>query len=128
MEIDPPEVYRSKAILPTNLHYGSSRTCAFNNKRNELAHEDMALLHSSKYQQALRRYHDRNVKTRSFNVGNLVLRRVLATKDKQKLSPPWEGPYIISRVIRPGSFKQKTIEGQEFTNAWNIAQLRKFHP
>ena len=34
---------------------------------------DVALLHSTKYQQALQRYHSRRVRDRAFNVGDLVL-------------------------------------------------------
>jgi hypothetical protein len=35
---------------------------------------DVALLRCAKYQQALRRYHERNVRSREFHVGDLVLR------------------------------------------------------
>jgi hypothetical protein len=35
---------------------------------------DVALLRCAKYQQALRRYHERNVHSREFHVGDLVLR------------------------------------------------------
>ena len=55
----------------------------------------MALLHSAKYQQALRRYHDRNVRKRAFQVGDLVLRRVQSNVGRHKLFPPWEGPFIV---------------------------------
>ena len=49
---------------------------------------DIALLRSAKYQQALRRYHNRRVRGRSFNVGDLVLRLVQSNKHRHKLSPP----------------------------------------
>ena len=35
-----------------------------------------ALTQSVRYLQGVRRYHDRNVQQRSFNVGDLVLRRI----------------------------------------------------
>jgi hypothetical protein len=35
---------------------------------------DIALLRCTKYQQALRRYHERNVRPHEFHVGDLVLR------------------------------------------------------
>lgn len=89
---------------------------------------DIALLHSAKYQQSLRRYHDGKVKSRSFEVGDLVLRRVPTTKGRHKLTPPWEVPFILSRVLLPGAYKLKTPEGEEFDSAWNIAHLRKFYP
>ena len=49
---------------------------------------DIALLHSAKYQQALRRYHGRRVWDRAFNIGDLVLRLVQSNMDHHKLSPP----------------------------------------
>ena len=56
---------------------------------------DVALLRSARYQQALRRYHGRRVRDRAFKVGDLVLRLLQSNKDHHKLSPPWEGPYVI---------------------------------
>jgi hypothetical protein len=35
-----------------------------------------ALVQSSRYHEGIRRYHDRNVKEHSFNIGDLVLRRI----------------------------------------------------
>ena len=54
---------------------------------------------------------------RAFNVGDLVLRLILSNKNCHKLYPPWEGPYVITEVLRPGTYKFKTIDGEVFTNA-----------
>ena len=89
---------------------------------------DIALLRSAKYQQALRWYHSRRVRDWAFNVGDLILRLVQSNKDHHKLSSPWEGPYVVVEVLRPGAYKLKTINGEVFTNAWNIEQLRHFYP
>jgi hypothetical protein len=58
----------------------------------------------------------------------LVLCLVQSNKDRHKLSPPWEGPYIVVEVLKPGTYKLKTTDGEVFTNAWNIQQLRRFYP
>jgi hypothetical protein len=60
-------VYGSKAILPTDLEYGVLRVRVYDDQGNQASLEDavdqleeahdVALLHSAKYQQALRRYH-----------------------------------------------------------------------
>ena len=71
-----------------------------------------ALLRSAKYQQALRRYHSRGVRGQAFNVGDLVLRLVQSNKNSHKLSLPWEGPYVIVEVLRPGTYKLRTIDGE----------------
>ena len=65
------------------------------------------LLRSARYQQTLRRYHERRIREMTLQVRDLVLQRVMSTKDKHQLSPPWEGPYNIAEVIRPGTYKLK---------------------
>jgi transposase InsO family protein len=77
-------VYGAEAILPMDLEYGSPRTKAYDDRGNQTSREDsldrleeaqdVALLHSARYQQALRRYHARRVRPRGFQVGDLVLR------------------------------------------------------
>jgi len=123
-------VYRGKVVLPTNLDYRAPSVRAYNEEGAEASHQDamdqldeacdITLLHSVKYQQALRRYHGRRVRDRAFNIGDLVLRLVQSNKDRHKLSPPWEGPYVIVEVLQPGAYKLKTINGEVFTKAWNI--------
>jgi hypothetical protein len=87
---------------------------------------DVALIRTAKYQQALQRYHGHHVQGRAFNIGNLVLQLVQSNKDHHKLSPPWEGPFIIAEVLRLGTYKLQTTDGEVFTNAWNIEQLHRF--
>ena len=88
----------------------------------------MALLNSARYQQKLRRYHDKHVRKRDLNVGDLVLRRRQSNQGCHKLTPPWEGPYVVAEVLKPGTYKLADEKGAVFTNAWNIEQLRRFYP
>jgi hypothetical protein len=60
-----------------------------------------ALIQSARYLEGIRHYHDRNVKERSFNVGDLFLRRIQNTEGLHKLSSPWEGPFTVAKVIGP---------------------------
>jgi hypothetical protein len=78
-------VYGYEAMLPTDVEYGCPRLRAYNEQNNDAAREnaldqleearDVALLHSARYQQSLRRYHDQHVYRRDLNVGDLVLQR-----------------------------------------------------
>jgi hypothetical protein len=88
----------------------------------------MALLWSAKYQQALQRYHVRNMHPHEFHVGDLVLRQVQGNKDKHKLSPPSEGPFIIHEVLRPGMYKIQYEDGRVIIDAGNIEHLHPFYP
>jgi hypothetical protein len=102
-------VHGSEAVLPTDIDYGNPQVRAYTEEGNQVALEDaidqldeardVALLWSAKYQQALRRYHERNVRPCEFHVGDPVLRRVQGSKDRHKLSPPWEGPFVIHEVL-----------------------------
>jgi hypothetical protein len=111
---------------------------AYNERNNDATREDalnqleeardVALLHSARYQQSLRCYHDRHVRRCDLDVGDLVLRRNQNTKGRHKLTPPWEGPYIIAEVLKPGTYKLSNEKGEIFTNAWNIEQICRFFP
>jgi hypothetical protein len=115
-------VYGAEAILPTDLEYGSPRTRAYDDQRNQTNREDsldqleeardVALLHSTRYQQSLRRYHARGVRSQDLQVGDLVLRLRQGTRGRHKLTPPWEGPFIIAKVLKPGTYKLANSQGE----------------
>jgi hypothetical protein len=131
-------VYGAEAILPTDLEYGSPRTRAYDDQSNQTRREDsldqleearyMALLHSARYQQSLRRYHARGVRSRDLQVGDLVLRLRQDARGRHKLTPPWEGPFIIAKILKPGTYKLANSQGKVYKDAWNIRQLRLFYP
>ena len=57
-----------------------------------------------------------------------MLRRTQSTKEKHKLSPPREGPYTVTEVIQPGTYRLEDNNGNVLNNTWNIEQLRRFFP
>ena len=71
----------------------------------------LALSRSNIYQQSLHRYHNKKVRPHSFREGNHVLRLIQRTADQHKLSAPWEGPFIISKV--PGNDSYYLIDAQK---------------
>jgi hypothetical protein len=91
-------VYGAEAILPTDLEYGSPRARAYDDQSNRTSREDsldqleeardMALLHSARYQQSLRCYHARGVRSRYLQVGDLVLRLRQDARGRHKLTHP----------------------------------------
>jgi hypothetical protein len=46
----------------------------------------------------------------------------------QAFTPPWEGPFIIAKILKPGTYKLANDQGEVYSNAWNIEQLRRFYP
>jgi hypothetical protein len=61
-------------------------------------------------------------------VGDLVLRLRQDARGRHKLTPPWEGPFVIAKVLKPGTYKLANSQGEVYDNAWNIQQLRRFYP
>ena len=96
-------------MLPSDLDHGAPRVKAFDHDRATEAQQDVVdlleeahkttVIRSARYQQTLHRYHERNIRGRILEVGDLVLQRTQSTKEKHKLSPPWEGPYTVIEVI-----------------------------
>jgi hypothetical protein len=128
--------------LPSDVQYDSPRVEAYKEEDAEASRQlsvdlleeerDLAAQRSAIYQQNLRRYHSRRVHQRSF-------------KESHKLSPPWEGPFVISKALLNGSYylvdireldkqpskKRKRRDPDdiydETDRPWNIAQLRPFY-
>ena len=125
-------------MLPSDLNHSAQRVKAFDHNRAMKAQQDIVdllkeacettIIRSACYQQTLRRYHERKIRGRILEVGDLVLRRTQSTKEKHKLSPPWEGPYMVTEVIQSGAYQLKDDNGNILTNTWNIEQLCHFFP
>ncbi|GAA0160627.1 hypothetical protein LIER_39070 [Lithospermum erythrorhizon] len=69
------------------------------------------------------------VKNRQFNVGDLVLRMYAITRPncKNKLSPKWEGPYKISKVVGPATYELSHLNGRLINHTWHATKLRKYY-
>ena len=118
--------YEAEAVLPSNLNHGAPRVKAYDRDQAVEDQQDavdlleeapeMTVIRSAHYQQTLHRYHERKIRGRTLEVGDLVLWRTQSTKEKHKLSPPWEGPYTVTEVIRPCAYRLEDINGNVVTN------------
>jgi hypothetical protein len=127
-------VYGAEAVLPTDIEFDTPRVVRYTKDEAKEACEDsidlleeareLALSRTALYQQQLRRYHSRKI------------RLIQNTKGMHKLSSPWEGPCIISRVL--GNEAYYLIDTRELRNnkadnseketerPWNVNRLRPF--
>ena len=90
---------------------------------------DTAQLRVAQYQQKVAQYYNSKLKPRHFQENDLVLREAAASMPLKtsKLSAPWEGPYKVSKVIRPGTYRLTHLDGSSIPNAWNAIHLKKFY-
>ena len=131
-------VYGSEVILSADIMWKSPRlemydsTEADGSRQLEVDSLDEmrcnALLRSTRYLQNMRRYHDRNIQTRYFNIRDMDLRIIQDEIGLHKLNSRWEGPFIVTKVTGPGSYRLIYPDGLEVPNSWNIEHLQKFYP
>ena len=96
---------------------------------------DLAEARLTIYQHDLRRYHSRWVKTRTFQEGDLVLQLIQDQTDMRKLSPPWEGPFVVNKNMHNESYylidvrdhKDSRTSEEETRRPWNIAHLWPYY-
>ncbi|XP_075642005.1 uncharacterized protein LOC142613515 [Castanea sativa] len=82
----------------------------------------------ARYQDLMAKYYNSKVRHRNFQVGDLVLKRVLdATRDASqgKLGPNWEGLYRIISWHRKGTYYLETLDGRKLSHLWNTEHLKK---
>ncbi|KAL0395195.1 UNVERIFIED_CONTAM: hypothetical protein Slati_4485700 [Sesamum latifolium] len=129
-------VYGTEAIIPAELGIPSHRVMNFSKECNEnLLRENLdlieelrekAFLRVQRYKNIMISSYNRRVKSRSFQVGDLVLQRADALKLIGKLDPTWEGPYKVTSVIGKGAYELEDPEGWPLPRPWNIHNLKKY--
>ncbi|KAL1201125.1 hypothetical protein V5N11_009743 [Cardamine amara subsp. amara] len=90
---------------------------------------DQALLRIQNYQQSAARYYNKKVRNRIFQEGDLVLRKVYEnTKEcDNKMGAKWEGPYSISKIVKPGVYELITMSGEQILHSWNSINLKRYY-
>jgi hypothetical protein len=130
-------IYGSEAILPADIMWKSPRVEMYDEgevdeaRQLELDYVEearcTALVQSARYLQGIRRYHVRNVRERSFNIGDLVLRRIQDESGLHKLGGPIrrQAGYktgIISTTISRGP---RCSELLEYLKPAQVLPMRK---
>ena len=91
---------------------------------------EQVLKRTEDYQRRTARYYNQKVKPRSYKPRDLVLKKLLPARKNPahgKLGPNWEGPYIVTRVIKPGNYELQTEEGKILSHTWNAKHLKRFY-
>ncbi|XP_019153722.1 PREDICTED: uncharacterized protein LOC109150267 [Ipomoea nil] len=131
-------VYGAEARLPVEAWIASPRESGYVEGENDAARSldldcieerrDLAAQRIADYQKRIKATRDVRVRPRYFQVGDYVLRRREASQPQEggKLAQNWEGPYVVSAVIRPGTYKLETTTGRPVDRTWNSENLVMF--
>ena len=119
--------YGADAVIPAKIGLTSYRVQSYTEDKNEEAMRlqldlvdearAMATQRLARYQNLMSKHYNARVRHRNFQIGDLVLRKVMGvTKDptQGKLGPNWEGPYRITSWQRKGTYHLETMDGRKF--------------
>jgi ribonuclease HI len=131
--------YAVEAVIPLEVGLPTTRTTEFDVEENESSlrmdlnlveeRRDMATIRLALYQHQMKRGYDKNIRPRSFQVGDLVLRKVVANTrnpNEGKLGPNWEGPYRVTSFVGVGAYRLTDLDGKSVLRPWNICNLKKY--
>ena len=132
--------YRSEVVVPIEVHMANHKVMKYQDEENEeQLHLNLDLIdevrmdteqRTTRYKNLMARQYDAMVKPRSFNIGDLVLKRVsLSTKNPAhgKLGPNWGGPYRVINCKRKGSYYLEALDGRKLEYPWNVEHLRRYY-
>lgn len=63
----------------------------------------------------IERYYNKRVRLVTFHEGDFVYKNNEASRNTKprKLTPNWEGPYLVIKKFREGMYKLSTMDGKE---------------
>jgi hypothetical protein len=69
-----------------------------------------------KYQESLKRYYNKSVVLHQLEIGDLVLKKDICTKDKHKFSSPWKGQFIVVDIATPKAYVLAEVDSGMLPN------------
>ena len=131
--------YEIEAIILTKIGMPTLRTEIPEKANAEAVTKDLDMtdeLHEAtavritSYQQRLKNLYNRRVKPRTFQEGDMVLRRIfenMANPADGKFQSNWDGPYTIVRVGAARSSALIKLDGTPVPRMWNVMHLKRYY-
>ncbi|XP_070025537.1 uncharacterized protein [Nicotiana sylvestris] len=135
-------VYGTKAIIPAEVEIPSLRIIQETELRDaewiRSHYEQLALIdvkrmnvvcHGHLYQNRMFRAFNKRVKQRQFEPGQLVLKKIFPHQDeaKGKLSPNWQGHYMVHRVLTGGALILAKMVGEIHPKPINSDAVKRYY-
>ena len=82
------------------------------------------------YHCRLENLYNRHVKPQVFQPRDLVLRKAFentANPVAGKFQANWEGPYIVTRAVKSGSYALDKLDGTFVPRMWNAMHLKRYY-
>ena len=138
-------VYGQEAMLPVEVNLDAYRFAKQNDLSAVMYHDLMmdnidevtdrrirALKEIEKDKARVPRAYNKKVKSKSFQIGDLVWQTILpiGMKSNQfgKWSPNWKGPFTVVKIMFGNSYMLETMKGECLTKEINGRYLKKYFP
>lgn len=134
-------VYGMEAVLPVEVEVPSLRIIVESGLDEsewvKTRHEQLnliegkrltAMCHGQLYQKRVARAFNKKVKPREFQVGDLVLKKILPNRgdNRGKWAPTYEGPYVVKQAFSGGALILTDMEGQEIGRPINSDSVKRY--
>ena len=135
-------VYGMEAVLPIEVEILSLRVLrevkleeaewvqARYEQLNLIEEKSMKVIcHGQLYQKRMIRAHDKKIRPRQFQEGELVFKRIPQNRQdpRGKWSPNWEGPYVVKKAFSRGAFILTEMDMKEFSGSINAYIVKKYY-
>ena len=87
------------------------------------------IYHDQLYQKRMMRAHDKKIRPRQFQEGELMLKRIPQNRQDLhgKWSPNWKGPYVVKNAFLGGALILAKMDGKEFFRPINVDIVKKYY-
>ena len=132
--------YGAEPVIPTKVNLCSTRVAEFDPAQNDglivkcldllEEYREAVTIRLAEYQQKLVRHYNRDVKTREFSAGDLLLRKAVGNMrdtNAGKLAPTWEGLYRVTAIAGVGAYYLVDLEERLLPRPWNVQKLKRFY-
>ena len=133
-------VYGTEAVIPAEVAVPTLRIAHAEQEKNDTLRRqaldsteekrEQALIRLGIYQQRVAKFYNSRVRHRSFQVGDLVLRRVFQNTQEVnsgKLGPTWEGLYRVTSIPRVDAYRLQSLDGTDMPRSWNSVHLHQYY-
>ena len=124
-------LYEEEAMTPKEIKFEGPRTnVQIIEEKEQITSKDLvkeekikAIQNLEKYQKQTKNWYNKKVKPRQLSPSDFVLKRKRNEDTVEKFQQKWEGPYVITRTNKLGSFHLADMNGKEIDHTWNIKAL-----
>ena len=88
-----------------------------------------AICHGQLYQSRMTRAFNKKVRPRTFQPGDLVLKKALPNQEDQKgkWAPNYEGPYVVKHALSGGALILTSMDGNELSKPINSDAVKRYY-